>query len=235
MAVHELLPGVYRIGMGYVSAYLIARDEVTLIDSGLPKKRKTLLAALAEARRGPEELRHVLITHHHADHAGSLAAIAKATQARTYVHPLDAPVVRGDVPQPGPNPASLAGRFLGPIVHRLPQNRLRPARVDHELQDGEELPAAGGIRVVHTPGHTAGHVSFLWPEGSVLFVGDAAANLFGRLGKPSPMFTEDLEQAKESMRKIAELEFDMACFGHGNVIQGEAHAAFRRYTEKMAR
>jgi glyoxylase-like metal-dependent hydrolase (beta-lactamase superfamily II) len=59
--------------------------------------------------------------------------------------------------------------------------------------------------------------------------------MFGRLGLPVGMFTEDMARAKESMRKIAALEFNSACFGHGGVLKDKAHAAFRRYVEKMAR
>ena len=236
MAIEEALPGVWRIGMGYVNAYLIAGEGAALIDSGLPKKERTLVKALRAAGRKPADLRHVLITHYHADHAGSLAGLEEMTQATTYVGALDAPVVRGEQPMAGPNPASLAGRVLGPLMKRLPQNRLAPARVDHELTDGEELDIAGGLRAIATPGHTPGHVSFLWPEhGGVLFAGDAAGNLFGGVGLPLPMYTEDMAQARESLRKLAALEFEVACFGHGGVLKGEAHAAFKRRVEKLAR
>lgn len=117
---------------------------------------------------------------------------------------------------------------------------MQPSRLDHvavqrPVEDGAEIPAAGGMTVVHTPGHTAGHVSFLKPGGGVLFTGDAAGNMFGRIGLPFGMFTEDMEQARASMRRLAALEFDAACFGHGGTITGKAHAAFRRWVEKQAR
>jgi glyoxylase-like metal-dependent hydrolase (beta-lactamase superfamily II) len=110
--------------------------------------------------------------------------------------------------------------------------------IEREVADGDDLPVAGGIKVIHTPGHTAGHVSYLWPQaGGVLFTGDAAGNFRG-LRPPigmAGMFTEDHEQAKESFRKLAELEFGAACFGHGGPLTGQAHAEFRRAVEKMAR
>ena len=119
---------------------------------------------------------------------------------------------------------------------RLPANKPTPVAADHQINDGDELPIAGGVRVIHTPGHTAGHVSFFVEgHGGVLFAGDAAGNMFGRVGKPLLMFTEDMDEAKESMKKLAELEFDTACFGHGRVLKGKANMAFRRYIEKMAR
>jgi glyoxylase-like metal-dependent hydrolase (beta-lactamase superfamily II) len=79
-------------------------------------------------------------------------------------------------------------------------------------------------------------VAYLKPgKGGVLFAGDAAGLLFGRVGMPLGMFTEDVAQAKESIRKLAALEFDAACFGHGGVLRRGANAAFRRAVEKLAR
>ncbi len=237
MAPEEIFPFIYGLRMAYVNAFLIAgEDGVALIDSGLPNRKQTVLAALAQMGRQPQELRHIVITHHHVDHTGNLAALAEATGARAYVHPLDAPIVRGERPAPGPNPGSILGKIVGPIVMRLPAYRLQPAGVDQEVQDGDELPVAGGLKAVHTPGHTAGHLSYVMHgHGGVLFAGDAAGNLFGRLGPPLGMYTEDMTQAKESIRKLAGLEFDSACFGHGGVLKGKANAAFRRLVERLAR
>ena len=235
----EVLPGVYaiKIRMGYVNAFLLrGEDGLTLIDSGLPGQVRTLLSAVERIGRKPADLRHIAVTHHHVDHTGSLANLVQATQAKVYVHPLDAPIVKGERPVPGPNPASLLGKIMWPALKRFTPRQLAPIAIDHEVQDGEELPLADGLKAVHTPGHTAGHVSYLRPgDGGVLFVGDAAGHLLGRLGPPAGMFTEDMVQVRASLRKIAGLEFDAACFGHGSVLKGKASAAFRRYVEKMAR
>lgn len=235
MAVEEIVPGVYALGMGYVNAFFVVGDDgLTLIDSGLPKKKDTILAAVAGLSRQPADLKHILITHHHIDHMGSLADLKDATDARSYVHPADSPIVRGDEPQPGPNPKSVLGKIAGPLISRFgPQSP--SAVVDVEVTDGELLAIAGGIRAVHTPGHTPGHLAFLLPRhGGVLFAGDAAANVL-RLGLPIGMFTADFQQAKESIAKLASLEFDIACFGHGRVLKGEANLKFRRLAEKLAR
>ncbi|MCH7836112.1 MAG: MBL fold metallo-hydrolase [Chloroflexi bacterium] len=237
MAAEEIVSGVYGIGMamGYVNAFLIVDEGgLALVDSGLAKRKDTILSAVAGAGKQPADLKHILITHHHIDHIGSLADLKEATAASCYAHPADSPIVRGDQPQPGPNPASLMGKLAGPVLERL-STPAPPVAVDVEVADGEELPIAGGIKAVHTPGHTPGHLSFLLPRhGGVLFVGDAAANLL-RLGLPLGMFTADRQQAKESIRKLAALEFDIACFGHGRVLKGEANLRFRRLAEKLAR
>jgi len=236
MALEEIFPFIYGLRILYVNAFLLAEDEgITLIDSGLANRKEMFLGALSEIKRTPEQLKHIVLTHHHTDHTGNLAALVEASGAEVWAHPLEAPIVRGEVPLPWSNPKSITLKMLWPLVGRLSvYNRLAPARVDHEVADGEELPVAGGMKAVHTPGHTAGHMCYLVERhGGVLFVGDAATNILG-LRPPLRMSTLDMTQAKGCIRKLAELEFDVACFGHGGVLKGKANAAFRRFVEKLA-
>src|SRR5438093_10972365 len=114
---------------------------------------------IREAGHQPSDVRHILVTHHHLDHTGSLAALAKETGATVYVHPADAAVVGGGAMPPPPNPAKLSGRTIGRLLLRIGPKRADPATVDEEVVDGDELPFAGGMKVVHTPGHTAGQTS----------------------------------------------------------------------------
>jgi glyoxylase-like metal-dependent hydrolase (beta-lactamase superfamily II) len=183
-------------------------------------------------------VRTIVITHHHSDHTGSLNDMVRLTNATVYVHPADAPVVRGDRPPPGPNRAKLSGRTLGPLIMKLKSSRADPAVVDHELVDGQDLDIAGGIRVLHTPGHTAGQTSLLWNRhGGVLIAGDAAGARGNRVAPPVGavfgMFTEDIEEAKRSFRKLADLEFEVAVFGHGNPIRERASEVFRGALQRM--
>ena len=151
------------------------------------------------------------------------------------MHPTDAPIVSGEKKRPAANPDSMLGRIAGPIIERLPAAKPPPIAPDHLVNEGDELPIGAGIRVIHTPGHTLGSVSYLVRgHGGVLFAGDAVGHIMGRLGGSLRMFTEDMEAAKASIRKLAGMEFDTACFGHGSVLKGKAAAAFRRYVEKMA-
>jgi glyoxylase-like metal-dependent hydrolase (beta-lactamase superfamily II) len=235
--VEEIFPFIYAIPGGYVNTFLLTEEDgLTLIDSGLKGTERKIGRAIRQLGRKPSEVRNVLITHHHGDHVGSLAAIVAQSGAAVWAHPLDAPIIAGEKPRPHPNPASIAGRILGPLIERLPQNNPPPVTPTHEATDGAIIPIAGGVQVIHTPGHTMGHVAFLVPgHGGILFAGDAAARLLGRLGKPALMFTEDVGQTKESIRKLAALEFDTACFGHGSVLKGKANLEFRRYVERRAR
>lgn len=91
-----------------------------------------------------------------------------------------------------------------------------------------------GRAAVHTPGHTAGHVSYLLDRaGGVLFVGDAAGG--GRAGKvrrTPRMFTDDMASAARSVTRLAELEFEVAVFGHGRAITGRAVDQFRTFAAR---
>ncbi len=235
-SIEEIFPHIYALPLGYVNAFMLEEETgLTLIDAGLRGNESRIWKAVARIEREPSDVHHVLVTHHHADHVGSLAAIKKTSGAEAYVHPLDAPIVAGEKPRPAANRASITGRIFGRLIERLPANKPTPVPADHEINDGDELPMGGGVRVIHTPGHTAGHVSFFVEEhGGVLFVGDAAANTLGRFGKPLLMFTEDMGDVKKSMQKLAALDFDTACFGHGRILKGKANVSFRRYVEKMA-
>jgi glyoxylase-like metal-dependent hydrolase (beta-lactamase superfamily II) len=228
--VEEIVPGIYGIGFGYVNAFLVADDTVTLVDSGIPKKAPKLRRALAEASPG-RRLSNVVITHHHMDHVGSLGAIAPEG-VTVWAHPLDAGVIRGEA-KPAPAPRNGFERIGVKVADRLVPTA-PPARVDREISDGQEIPIAGGLTAFHTPGHTAGHVSYLMPSKRVLFVGDAAANLLGRLGPPFGIYSEDHDAVRKSIAKIAALDFDIACFGHGRVLKGSAAAKFRTLADKVA-
>ena len=126
-------------------------------------------------------------------------------------------------------------RLLNPLLARA----TRPAasaRVDRELADGDEIDLDGGARVVHVPGHTAGSIAIYLPKRRMLFAGDAPVNAFG-LGPPSGplgMFNEDHAQARESFQKLAALDFDIACYGHGAPLDRDASLAFRRRAERLS-
>jgi len=237
--VEEIVPGLHRILKGYANAYAIEDgDGLVLIDTGLPQRAPRVIAAARELGLAPRDIGTILVTHHHNDHVGSLADLVKLTGATVYVHEGDAPVVSGACPAPGPNRARLSGRTLGPLIMRLSNSRADPAEIDHELVDGQDLDVAGGLRAVHTPGHTPGQTSFLWNRrGGVLIAGDAAGargrTVAPPVGALVGMFTEDPEEAKRSFGKLARLDFEVAVFGHGGPIRERASEAFRRAAHKL--
>ena len=226
----EVLPGVHAVDthrMGRCYLYQEA-DRLTLIDTGYAGRSADVIAAIEALGRRVEDVRRVIITHWHIDHAGCLADIVERSDAQVLAHPLDAPVVRGDREGPGPRGV---WRPLGPLMRRLGPT-YRPARVDREVNDGDEADLGGGARIVHAPGHTAGSIALFVPGRKLLFAGDALANTFG-LRTPIGFFTEDGAKARASIKKLAQLDFETACFGHGPPLDKDASAQVRRLAEKL--
>ena len=229
-APEEIVAGVYGIAVGpIVNAFVVVDEGVTLIDTGTAKGAGQIEAALREL--GRTRIDNIALTHHHPDHRGGASVFA--TGANVYVHSLDADVVRGDREQPGPSVGGIQRLLitaLGPVLNTV-AGRPKPVAVHAELSDGDDLP--GGLKAIHTPGHTAGHVSFLDQAKRLLFVGDAAQHRSG-LALPPPFFTEDMSQAKATLQKIAALDFDVAVFGHGRVLKDKANTEFRKLVDRLA-
>ena len=87
--------------------------------------------------------------------------------------------------------------------------------IDRTVSDGDRIDAFGGLEVVATPGHSPGQIAFYQPERKILFTGDTMMNLWGKLRPPFAMATPDMDEAKRSIQKIAALDVEIACFGHG--------------------
>jgi glyoxylase-like metal-dependent hydrolase (beta-lactamase superfamily II) len=227
--VEAVVPGVHRIKLGIVNAYLLdAEDGLTLIDTGMAQTRPLLLRAIAAAGRRVEDIRRILVTHAHPDHTGALAWLKRASGARVYMHPDDAELVRqGRALRPVRPPPHAVYRVVVPLAMWAVPRRVEPAGTDQPVRDGELLDVAGGMRVVGFPGHSAGQVGYLWERhGGVLFAGDVAANQLGRLGVA--IVYEEYAQGLRDLARLASLDFDTVCFGHGPPIMGGAAAAVRR-------
>src|ERR1700739_1874310 len=225
MAVKSVIKGVHLVPMGTSNAYLIERDEgLTLIDAGFPDRQAHVFAAIRGLSRSLDQLKHLIFTHGHPDHIGSAAAIVQKTGARTYMHPLDISLAESGGPF---RPLKAAPGLLPPVLCRLfyhPNEPVEPVSIDQPLTDGELLPVAGGIEVIHTPGHCAGQVALLWRPGRMLFAGDVASNIMG-LG--DPLGFENLEEGRASQHKLSRFSFDAAGFGHGQPIARDASKRFR--------
>ena len=178
MAVKRVIKGVHVIPMGFANAFLIEADDgLTLIDAGYPRKEAVVFGAIRGLGRSPAQLKQLMFTHGHPDHIGSAAAIVRETGARTYMHELDIPMAESGGPFRPLIPAPGLSRRLMCKLFFHPDERLEPVAIDQPLTAGEILSIAGGIEVIHTPGHCAGQVALLWRPGRMLFAGDVCMNI----------------------------------------------------------
>ena len=230
--------GIYRLGTVWVGWYVIVDETVTVVDCGFPGYHDQLPNALAQLGRSLDSVGAVVVTHYHSDHVGAAEQIRSETRATVYVPAGDADGVRtGKVPLPGGMMASLwRPRMMRYMAHAARNGgaRVRPVAEFRAYQDGEVLTGAGGLRVVHTPGHTAGHCALLLERAGVLFAGDALATFdfffSGRTGPRLVRFNEDARQARESLSRLESLDADVIAVGHGSPFKGtpaEAVAAAR--------
>lgn len=229
----QLAPGVWRIPTApadLVSSFAFVDDDgqVTLVDAGTKRAPRRILAGLEHIGVAPSDVTRLLVTHAHPDHIGGLATMRGRTGATVAVHERDAAYVR-EGKGPVLDRSTLGGRLFR-------RNRgSAPTPVEDELVDGQVLDVGGGLRVVHTPGHSPGHVALLHQASGVLITGDSIWNMRSRMTWPVPTFCTDVAMAKETAHVLAELEYQVAAFTHGPEIREGAREAVRGFLRERAR
>jgi glyoxylase-like metal-dependent hydrolase (beta-lactamase superfamily II) len=223
------LSSVSGAGLWGGNVFLLAGNRLNLVDTGYKGGASRILREVRRLGYAPSDIASIIITHHHADHVGNLAALKSLTPARAVAHAADVPFISGRVPRPGPvNPRWLK-RALAPFRRLWTAT---PAEVDILVDDGDELPAPEGARVLHTPGHTPGSICLFWERERVVIAGDLLNNRLG-LGLPSKAFTVDMTQDIRSIDKLASLDFDIMCFGHGPPLIGNARATVLDFAKRL--
>jgi glyoxylase-like metal-dependent hydrolase (beta-lactamase superfamily II) len=227
MDVIELTEGLHFLRFPIGHAYLGQDpDGLTLIDTSVPGSAPQIAGAIRALGHDPADLRRLMLTHFHADHAGAAAEIAAWGDVQVCAHHADAPFVRGAAAGPPPDLADWERPIFDQVSRQLPAGPPAPVRVDRELRDGDELGFGGGAVTVAVPGHTPGSVAFYLPGPRVLLAGDTAAR--GPGGDVMPgVFHADRGRAAASFRRLAELDTAIACFGHGEPVTAGAAARLR--------
>lgn len=183
-----------------------------LLDVGFPGQLDRVEANLRAAGLAVSDVTAVLLTHHDGDHAGGLAELLERTDATVYAHERCAPHVDGrEEPVKSPD-----------------GQRYPAAPVDVELVGGERFRTdAGPMDVVHTPGHTAGHLSLHFPEQSLLVAADALTADESGLAGPSPEFSLEMDRALDSAASLADLDVASILCYHGGVVEADADDILR--------
>lgn len=202
----ELIPGVHQVpGVWWSRVYLIESDTLTLVDTGPFWSARRVLDYIEAIGRRPEELELVLMTHSHPDHYNGARSLNRRTGARLLAHPADTK------------------------THRNSEVRLRPqlpflrgTPLDRTVEEGELLPISDGVRVIHTPGHTPGSVCYLLEGKGVLFSGDTLFSDGVKLSRSVPFPQYDGHDLRASLARLATMEFDVLCGGHGEPLIGGA-------------
>jgi glyoxylase-like metal-dependent hydrolase (beta-lactamase superfamily II) len=218
----KIIDNVYLVPGVVANPYLLVDpDGLTVIDTGIPRSEKKILAFVARLGKSARDVKRIILTHSDLDHVGGLAALKKATGARTYASQIEADAIAAGKSSRAIQPTGfsvrrLIFRLLGPLM------KATPFQVDEILKDGQVLPALGGLRVIETPGHTPGHVSLFAPAGGVLFCGDSMVTDAEGIHGSRPGLTWNEAKARESERRQAALGARIVCSGHGPVVMDAA-------------
>jgi len=170
-----------------------------------------------------------VLTHGHVDHTGSAAALHVAIGAQVLAGEGDAAVIRGEAAMPPP----VFEDWERPIHERVSADLpdvSPPVTVLHELHDGDVLDFGGGAEVLAIPEHTEGSIAIHLPQHGVLFTGDIIANVGTvMLGT----FNQDKARTVASVQRLAALDVDTACFGHGEPIASGAGVRIREMAGQL--
>jgi len=211
----EIIPNVYQITHRATNVFLISEEELTLIDTGIRGSYSPIANLIHRLGRSIEELSLIIITHNHVDHIGGLAELRKRTPARVAVHQADISDYESQLPYPG----RISKLLRFPLFSVLrPLFYAKPSDIDIKLKGDETLAPLGGLKVIHTPGHTPGSICLFSPQKKLIFVGDALNRWQNKLHFPPKPVSTDLTQAIDSVKQMSRLDFDILCFGHGKPL-----------------
>ena len=238
---YHILNGISSIeGLRLGRVYVIeAPDGLTLIDTSIPGSLPQIEKGLLRSGHHLSQIKRILLTHAHWDHYGSLAALKQATGAQVYVHHrYESAVIRGEKKPLHPPYSQLRGfdRVVSAAWVRPNLRHQVAVQVDYELKEGDRLDEVlPGLEVVDVPGHSPGQCGFWQAERGLLIGGDVMMRTpSGRFVLPMIAATPDLDQAKRSIQKVAEMNVTTLCLGHGKPLIGDAASAIRAFANKLS-
>ena len=222
----QIAPDVFHIPVlprNGVNTYLVGD---VLVDTGIRTSAKKIKEAI-----GDRTLVAIALTHAHGDHGGSARKLSNELGLPVWVGAADREaaetgkvVAKSPYDKPG---LSLIAGAMG---------NMPSVQVARDLREGDELTA--GFRVLDTPGHSPGHVSFWRESDRVLICGDVFFNMnlvttAPGLRQPPGPFTVDPPLNRKSERRLAELEAAVAGFGHGPVIEDDTAGQIARFVATL--
>jgi glyoxylase-like metal-dependent hydrolase (beta-lactamase superfamily II) len=223
----EIIPGIHQVDGVNGNCYILARDHLTVIDTGIPGSGKKILAYIRNRlHREPSEIKTVIITHFHMDHVGGVSALMSAApELKVAVGEADAGYVDGTIPLP------VYRGFRGFLLHVADIVMKPPAfRPGILLKDGDVV---AGLRCIHLPGHTPGSIGLLDETTGTLFAGDLLRYDGTALREGPALFIMDIPATHQSIRKIAALPFNLLLVGHGIPLRPGASDLVRGFAAAL--
>ncbi|WP_242927327.1 MBL fold metallo-hydrolase [Pontibacter vulgaris] len=226
-------PGVWGVKTIFVNLYLVSEPDGSwvLIDAGVYGSAAKIKRAVEEVFGPYSRPKAILLTHGHFDHIGSAKVLAAEWGVPIYAHQLEMPYLTGRSSYPPPDP-SVGGGGMAYISFLYPKKPINISDYTELLPEDGTVPGLPDWRWLHTPGHTAGHVSFFRESDRVLIAGDAFITRDGEsmlavmtqkreVHGPPQYYTSDWAAAHHSVEKLAALNPNIAATGHGLPMRGQ--------------
>ncbi len=196
----DLPPGLHILQGVWTNCFLLVeKNEAVLIDTGLFDNSRRIEKLLEVHDLGWENLKAILLTHGHLDHAANAHKLKSLSGAQIHAYRLEQLHVDGVYPYKGINRLCGWMEALGRLLLHY-----KPVEIDIAFEDGDVLHFWGGLRVVHLPGHTTGHCGFHSQQHDILFCGDLFANMVKAHLSP-PWFTTAAWMIPNTFKKVREL------------------------------
>ncbi len=183
-------------------SYLVLDNEITIIDTGLPRQGKAILSELESLNIDLENIKNIMITHHDIDHIGNVALLEKATGAKVWASPEDIPFIYGEKPRPG------IKRLFSMIMKAK-----TPAKINPYPENG----ILDNMKIIPSPGHTPGHVCIFFED--VLFAGDLVRTSPEKIKPLASFMNWNDPVLRKSQEEIGKLPFKWICPAHGIPIE----------------
>ena len=219
----EILLGIHQVDGVNGNCYVLVREGLTIVDTGIPGSGKKIIAYIRDTlQRDPAGIRTIIITHFHMDHTGGIAALKEASPAlKLAIGRADAGYLDGTIPLPVyPGLRGILLRVAGMV---MTPGLFTP---DILLDDGDRID---GLTCVHIPGHTHGSIGLLDETTKAFFAGDILRYDGRTVAEGPALFTLDPAASHRSIRKIAALDFGILLPGHGVPLRPDASTRVREY------
>ena len=200
-------------------------DGLTLVNAGWKSAPEVIRQAVEGQGRRLTDVRRIIITHAHPDHVRGLAELVARTGADVLVHHDDAAwLAAGRVAPDGRSGG------IGRAIDHLPLLHWQPVTATRTVTDGTRV---GSMRVLHTPGHSPGHIALVHEPSRALLVGDAIFNRGGLATGPDAL-TADPATRNASYRLLPR-DVTAVGFAHGAPLAGDEVAGYAAWLDQQRR
>ncbi|KXY14742.1 MBL fold metallo-hydrolase [Bacillus sp. FSL K6-0067] len=207
----EIAKGVEMLQLEFqefiIHPILLWDDEMAvLIDTGFPGQFEDIQVEMERVGISVDKVKVVILTHQDIDHIGSLPNVLEngVSDIKVYAHELDKPYIEGDLP----------------LLKDVQLENLPKGKVSDTVINGQELPYCGEILILHTPGHTPGHISLYLKQSKILVAGDSMYSVNGVLGGVHAPTTLNIMEARQSLKKYLNLDIESVVCYHGGLSKG---------------